>query len=856
MNYKQLSDFPKSVGALWRMGGQYQKAAEAVNGVIGRISLNDDNPLIGLKLTNHGENRIQKCVKYDLPGFARLITIQDSGVTLFCYAGNHADCDKWLERNRGRGLAKGQGSMVEVFDSVSVIDDKQRITGNAVPTSGALFSKLSEQLFDSLVLGLSRQLVRKIESLEPIHSEKDVFAVAECISDPKQSVAIYDVFALLRTDKVEEAVKRIKLYTGEFEKIESLSPEEIAALADSDKIRTIPANDPRFQQVFEHFVKSASYMDWMLFLHPEQADKVDRDFDGPAKLVGVSGSGKTCVVVKRAIRLADKYPDTKALILTLNRPLARLISDLVDAAALPEIRSRIDVLPFFDLCRQMLHEYEPHNDKLYDDKTWKSLEHIDEIWREFYRCELNNKDAAILLPIHDSLISRGVNAEAYVREEFDWIRSAVPPGDREAYLELRRNGRAVGFEKHHRDLLLKGLNSWETKMKQIGVSDYLGLSNAVCRYIDRLKPKYRCILVDESQDFGTTELNTINKLVEDTPNNLFFCGDAAQQVSAKHQSFLQAGVVIPGARSSAIRKNYRNSREILAAAYTILAENITEELLESEDFELQDPEYANFSGATPLLLSAPTLKEEIAYALAYLKSEVGDGGKKACLAFCGYSSHELSVFSKKNGIPLLDGMTTIEKDNVYLSDLEQTKGFEFDIVCIIGCSQNVLPDPAKPPREQFRDLSRFYVAMTRAKNQLVLSFSGTQSSLLSKADSHFLSATWSEYWPAPPDTSSEVPARLDEIRRHEDDKEKAPSKMTGAEFLYTEHALGLDAVLVAKIRELISGQPRLLEGRPIAWKNMGAAAADMRQFSGARQAFGPQTSQVFLGLANRIGLDL
>lgn len=598
MKYKQLKDFTSSVGEMWRMGGPYQKAANTVFQVIGRVSTGAIDPLVGLRLTKHGESRIPKCVKYDLTGAARLITIHDSGVVLLCFAGDHTACERWLDRNRGSTLVDANGELTGAYESVSVVNEGTRITGPAVYAAGALYTRIPELLFDALVEDLPRGVVRALESLEAVNTEDEIFKIAQCISDVDTSAATYDVFALLRKDRVEEAIKRIKIHNGEYEKLENLSPEQVAALADSDIIKTIPSDNPHFQQIFEHFVKSASYMDWMLFLHPDQADKIEQDFDGPAKLVGVSGSGKTCIVVKRSIHLAEKYPTERVLILTLNRPLARLIRDLVDSASLPAIKDQIDVLPFFDLCRQLLHKYEPQHDKLYDDTTWKSHEHIDEIWREYYRCELNNKDAFVIIPIHDSLIFRKVDAESYIREEFDWIRSAVPPTERMKYLDLPRSGRSMPFEKHFREQLIEGLAFWERKMREIGVSDYLGLTNALFSHIDNLQPRYRCILVDESQDFGTTELSIIRKLVGDSPNNLFFCGDAAQQVSAKHQSFLQAGIVIPGARSFAIRKNYRNSREILGAAYAILEENISEDLIASEDFELLDPEYANFSSST------------------------------------------------------------------------------------------------------------------------------------------------------------------------------------------------------------------------------------------------------------------
>src|SRR5439155_24796648 len=83
--------------------------------------------------------------------------------------------------------------------------------------------------------------------------------------------------------------------------------------------------------------------DWMLFLHPEQRRLAERDYNGPARLIGVSGSGKTSVLVHRANLLARKYEDEQILVLTLNPALVQLLVHLLDMLCGPRVRSRITV---------------------------------------------------------------------------------------------------------------------------------------------------------------------------------------------------------------------------------------------------------------------------------------------------------------------------------------------------------------------------------------------------------------------------------------------------------------------------------------------------------------------------------
>ena len=45
---------------------------------------------------------------------------------------------------------------------------------------------------------------------------------------------------------------------------------------------------------------TSTFADWFLFTHPDQQEIVDYDFTGPTKL-SISGSGKTCIVIKRAL---------------------------------------------------------------------------------------------------------------------------------------------------------------------------------------------------------------------------------------------------------------------------------------------------------------------------------------------------------------------------------------------------------------------------------------------------------------------------------------------------------------------------------------------------------------------------
>jgi len=452
---KQRKEYVQSLRVLYQRGGQYKKAVEKAHH-IEKLLLDDFIDVRKLNTTKHGENRIKNCIKYELSGACRLITIHDNGVVLFCFAGTHDDSDEWLNKNRGLTLNTDSTKIVTTPVSENASDRDTRITGQSALTSGLLYKKIPEKHIDALMAGLKPMLIANLTKIESINTEEEIFNLVEDLEDTNRSNTIYDVFCLLRQDKIGDAIERTKIFTGENRKIEELTKEEIHALINSDNIKDIPANDANYSKLVNYYFKNSDYMDWMLFLHPDQEELVLQDFSGPAKLVGVSGSGKTCVIVKRAIRLAQKYPNEKILIITLNQSLARLIENLVTAASPPELREGIEIRAFFEVCQEYLDKLEPQNRKMYDGKTWKSEEHIDEIWSEYYRCKLNNFDASVLVPLHDSLVSRGINAEEYIREEIDWIRSAGTNKNRHDYLTIERSGRSYPLDKQYRSQILKG----------------------------------------------------------------------------------------------------------------------------------------------------------------------------------------------------------------------------------------------------------------------------------------------------------------------------------------------------------------------------------------------------------------
>jgi superfamily I DNA/RNA helicase len=823
IKYFIFKDFEKALNRALLGGGVSKRAAVVAKAILG--SLNQDDPFINLtKPTNWGESRIKHSVKYDLGDGWRLVTLQNKKACHFLFMGNHDDADHWLKVNQGLsvGAEGGRTKLVPGIGELYVSEAQLSVEHHLKP----LISYLPENLADTILDNLPRSTARALEQLDGETGTEKLEMIVSSVDDQEKKQLIIQVFNQLIAGNIQGAIDVVRFDRNEFPSIDELNDQEAEVLIDGPDVRRLRFGSPEYEQWLLDFERRSTWQDWFLYLHPEQETAVFADHEGPSQLSGVSGSGKTCIAVRRAVRLAEAG-EPQILFVTLNRSLSGMLKQLIDSFCVdPIIRSRITVTSYFELAQTLLQEFEPENINVYQDITWKTDEHVDEIFREYYRLWLNFRDAEILSPLHMSLNGRGVSGEDYLRQEFDWIRSALKPEERGKYLQLVRKGRKFPILGDRRQSVLDGLIGWEKKMRLVGVIDYMGLSSALAKHAHKIEKRYDHILIDEAQDFGTTELSILRKLVAFGKNDMFLCGDIAQTILAKHRSLPDAGInLISKIR---IQQNYRNSREILMAAYEVLTQNLSDDLMDSEDLEILDPKLANFRGSIPNALVANSLEEEIAYARKYAETRIGYGAKNVCIAFAGFSTRDIHQYAEKCGVAALDGTYDPSSDSVVFCDLEQTKGYEFDTVIILNCVANVLPSPNAPEEEIFRDACKLYVAMTRAQRELILSFHNEASRWVQSVGDNIATSLWAEVEELNTQFLCGVPSKL--LEMEPDTNKSHEFKLTGLEFVYTELAIGLSVDVQFKLIDLVDGRGlRSASTRTkLKWKSMEELLYDLK----------------------------
>lgn len=104
MQYQAHPDFLPALQRFYHRDGNYRKTANKVLAAWAKSQhqaiFTAQEVFQDFQLTNHGEDRIRYCLKYDLHKFSRLITQQHQDICTFLFIGTHSEADEWLNKNR------------------------------------------------------------------------------------------------------------------------------------------------------------------------------------------------------------------------------------------------------------------------------------------------------------------------------------------------------------------------------------------------------------------------------------------------------------------------------------------------------------------------------------------------------------------------------------------------------------------------------------------------------------------------------------------------------------------------------------------------------------------------------------
>lgn len=277
------------------------------------------------------------------------------------------------------------------------------------------------------------------------------------------------------------------------------------------------------------------------------------------------------------------------------------------------------------------------------------------------------------------------------------------------------------------------LKSYQAPLPKQGSNDFFEqMVERVMEGVDREQiPRfqYGAVLVDEGHDFEPDWYKLIVQMVDPNTNSLLILYDDAQNIygSTKRPktSWKTLGVQAQG-RTTILRLNYRNTLEILSLAQSFAHELLTERQASDDDIPLVAPESAGRRGPIPELARASNVWKEKEMLVTALREEHEHGRAWQDMAIIyrnHWEGHEIAKALKGSGLPYTEATAKGKRDlyangdTIKLMTMHSSKGLEFAFVAI-----PYLGTMPRPDEEESDEARLLYVAMTRASDQLLMTY--------------------------------------------------------------------------------------------------------------------------------------
>lgn len=279
-------------------------------------------------------------------------------------------------------------------------------------------------------------------------------------------------------------------------------------------------------------------------------------------------------------------------------------------------------------------------------------------------------------------------------------------------------------------------------MKSHGFRDYTDqILDAISLFKNNksIIPKFEHILIDEYQDVNSMQIELIDILNKD---NIFVVGDPRQSIFGWRGSdinyIMKFSEKYPESETINLIKNYRSSKKIVELMNSSIKSMNAPNL---EFFRNEDSEIRIFDFDSEVMEHSFVIKK-----ITELLETI-DGEEIFVLARTNRQLNELSMKFKAMNIPHVLKTDEIrkpvisKKGDITLATIHAIKGLEAKVVFLIGCNEQNFPCKASDHpvieivKSGMQDYDReeeerrlFYVALSRAKDRLYLSYSGKKPS--------------------------------------------------------------------------------------------------------------------------------
>ena len=679
MEFRIADTFTDSLG---RLTAQAQKAAKTT-----AFDLQLDPTSNGLSFHKLDRAKDSNFWSVRVNADIRIIVHRTASSILLVYVDHHDDAYRWAERRKiERHPTTGAMQLVEVRERVEEVEIFKPREVEATPLP---ITKPSARLFDNL---------RKVELMAFGVPEEWVNDVRAATED-----TLFDIIEHL-PQEAQEAL--LKLAVGERPEPPEPAPAEADPFAHPDAQRRfrVLTNAEELKQALDY-----PWDKWAVFLHPAQADLVERSFSGPTRVSGSAGTGKTIVALHRAVHLARANPSAKVLLTTFSKPLANALRNKLTSLVgnEPTVSARIVVKPVsavgYDLHSELFGQPQIASSTLIKSLIVKSASEI-----EGHRFSTH-----------------------FLVGEWSDVVDAWQLRSWEDYRDVSRLGRKTRIGGKQRETLWAIFERVRVGLRERNVVTW---SDVFGRLADRLSQSgprpYDFAVIDEAQDLGVAEARFFAAMAAGRNNGLFFAGDLGQRIFQQPFSWKALGLDVRG-RSFTLRINYRTSHQIRAHADRLLPSTVSDV---DGITEGRRGTVSMFDGPPPTVLACSDEDHECREVAAWIMQRLNEGCAPREIGVIVRSDTELKrarIATKAAGVRAVELSEKVEVEDgaVSISTMHFAKGLEFRSVVVMACDDEVIPQSERiesvaddADLEEIYNTERhlLYVACTRARDHLLV----------------------------------------------------------------------------------------------------------------------------------------